>query len=249
MVNARRIADGAVTDGVRYDLFNLGRAIPQHIKRCRNRLVDDFEVAASSELLEFHQRKVRLDPRGVTIHHEADRAGWRDDGNLRVAVSVLFAKLQRIVPRLFGQLHKPCVWAIGLIKRHWLDVERIVAVGLAVGCVAVVGDDAKHVLGVPLVAGEWPQLTRHFGRCRIRHTGHDRCQRSGQRTAFVAVVAQPHVHQQTTDVGIAKAQRAEIIGILRDLLRWELRHHNRDLERHRPETGRVHVVFNLKLPT
>ena len=98
VVDARRIADGAVTDRVGDDLFDLGRAIAELFQRRRHRLVDDLEVTAAGQFLELHQRKVRLDPGGVAIHHQTDGAGRRDHRGLRVAVAVLFAQLQRLVP-------------------------------------------------------------------------------------------------------------------------------------------------------
>ncbi len=100
VVDAGGIADGAVADGVRDDLFDLGGAIAQLFKRGRNRAVDDLEVTAAGKLLELHQRKVRLDPRGVAIHDQTDGAGGRDHRGLCIAIAVLFAKLQRFVPSL-----------------------------------------------------------------------------------------------------------------------------------------------------
>ena len=116
------------------------------------------------------------------------------------------------------------------------------------GRIAVVADDAQHMIGVLGVAGEGPQLARHLGGGGIGNACHDRGQRPAKRTALVAVVAKAHVHQQTADVGIAQTQRAEIIGPLRDFLGRELRHHHRDFERNGPQTGGVHIVFDHELP-
>ena len=55
----------------------------------RHRLVDDLQHAAAGEQLVFHQRDVGLDAGGVAIHEEADGAGGREHGDLRVAVAVL----------------------------------------------------------------------------------------------------------------------------------------------------------------
>ena len=60
--------------------------------------VDDLEIAAAGELLELDQREVGLDAGGVAIHDEADRARRRDDRDLRVAIPMLFAERERIVP-------------------------------------------------------------------------------------------------------------------------------------------------------
>src|SRR5258708_37473641 len=49
-----------------------------------------FRSAAAGKLLEFHQRKVRLDAGGVAIHDEANGAGWRHHRGLRIAVTADF---------------------------------------------------------------------------------------------------------------------------------------------------------------
>jgi hypothetical protein len=55
----------------------------------RDGLVDDLHRAAADELLELHQREVRLDAGGVAVHHEADGPGRGEHGGLRVAEAVL----------------------------------------------------------------------------------------------------------------------------------------------------------------
>ena len=83
------------------------RAIAQLFQGRRHRLVDDLEITTTRQLLELHQRKVRLDPGRVTIHHQTDGAGRRNHGDLRIAEAVLFAQLQRLVPCGHGQLDQP----------------------------------------------------------------------------------------------------------------------------------------------
>ena len=70
-----RIRQRAVAHRVSLDLGDLAFAVAEHAQRRRHRLVDDLPVAAAGELLELHQREVRLDAGGVAIHHEADGAG------------------------------------------------------------------------------------------------------------------------------------------------------------------------------
>ena len=67
-------------------------------KASRHRLVDDLEVAAAGELLEFDQCEVGLDARRVAIHDQTDRAGRRDDGRLRIAITVFLAEFEGAVP-------------------------------------------------------------------------------------------------------------------------------------------------------
>ena len=163
VVDPRRVADGAVADGVGHDLFDLGRAIAKGFQRRRHRPVDDLEVAATGELLELHQREVRLDPRGVAIHDKANGARGRDHGGLGVAIAVLFAQLQRLVPGFLGQCDQFPVGAVGVIQCDGVHVHRLVAVRLAMGGVAVVADDAQHVLCVGFIFRERPKLLGDLG--------------------------------------------------------------------------------------
>ena len=83
----------------------------------------------------------------------------RDHRGLGVAVAVLLAELERRVPGApaRGRRASPRgqeAWSSGT----GLTAERLVAVGLAVGGAAVVADDAQHVRGVLLVAGEGAEL-------------------------------------------------------------------------------------------
>ena len=97
-VDGGRLAQRAVADRVGLDLGDLGFAVAERAQRVRDGAVDDLEVAAAGELLELHEREVGLDAGGVAIHDEADRAGRRDHGRLRVAVAVRLAERERPVP-------------------------------------------------------------------------------------------------------------------------------------------------------
>ena len=104
VVDAGRLRERAVADRVGLDLGDLGFAVAERAQRFRHGAVDDLEVTAAGELLELHQREVRLDAGGVAIHHETDRAGRRDHGRLRVAIAVLLAERERVVPGELGVL-------------------------------------------------------------------------------------------------------------------------------------------------
>jgi hypothetical protein len=235
-----------VTHGIGHDLFDLGRAVAQLFKGGGNRVVDDLEIAAAGELLELHQREVGLDPGGVAVHDKSDRAGGRNDGRLRVAVAVLFAQLQRLVPGPFRQRHKALVRAIRCVERNWGDVHLFVTGGFAMGGTSVIADHPQHVPRVALIAREGSQFPRDLGRGRVGHAGHHGGQRTAKRAALVAVIAKTHVHQKPADIGIAKPQRAEVIGQLCDLLRRELRHHHRYFQCQCPEPRGMDVFFGLE---
>src|SRR3712207_9083465 len=73
----------------------LFRSLPQGV---RDGLVDDLEVAAADEALVLDERDVRLNARRVAVHHEGDRAGRREDGQLPVPEAGLLAEGDDLVP-------------------------------------------------------------------------------------------------------------------------------------------------------
>ena len=104
----------------------------------------------------------------------------------------------------------------------------------------------QHVLAVLLEAGEGAAACRHFRRGRVGYAGHDGGERAADGAAGVRVVRNAGAHQQAADIGIAEAERAELVGELRDLLRRELRHQHRDFQNHGPQPHRVLVVLDVE---
>ena len=111
----RRAFDGLLLVDVLDDVVDLGGGVAEPLERHRDRLVDDLHHAAADQLLVLDQRDVRLDAGGVAVHHEADGAGRREHGGLRVAVAEVLAELHRIVPRLLG--------GVAEVGRHVLLVD------------------------------------------------------------------------------------------------------------------------------
>ena len=95
---AGRADDRAVLVDVRDDLLDLLVAVAERLQRQRDRPVDDRHLPAADELLELDQREVRLDAGRVAVHQEADRARRSQHRRLRVAVAVLLAGGDRLVP-------------------------------------------------------------------------------------------------------------------------------------------------------
>jgi hypothetical protein len=246
MADGGRAGERAAADRVRDDLVDLGLAVAEGLERLRHHAVDDLEVAAAGELLELDQREIGLDAGGVAIHHQADRAGRGDDRRLRVAIAVRGAELERLVPRRARMRHEVGDRAFLRGQRHGVDGEALVAGALAVRGAAMVADHPQHVLAVLGVAGEGAELLRHLRRGRIGDAGHHRGDRRAQRAPGRRIVRQAHGHQQAADIGEAEAEGAEVVGQLRDLARGELRHHHRDLERHRPQPAGVLEGLDVK---
>ena len=99
VVDRGRLAERTVADGIDDDLGDLGFAIAEDAQRFRHGAVDDLEIAAAGKLLELHQREVGLDAGGVAIHDQADGAGRRHDGGLRIAIAMRLAELRPRDPR------------------------------------------------------------------------------------------------------------------------------------------------------
>src|SRR5207249_11499827 len=96
----KRTGSPAIADNV----FDLQERIAESCQGRGNRGVDDLEVTATGQLLEFHQREIRLDPRRIAIHDQADRAGRRDDRDLSIAIAVFFSELDHTITFAPGRL-------------------------------------------------------------------------------------------------------------------------------------------------
>ena len=96
-LEVRRALDGLVLGQVGEDLVDLFGAIAELAQRGRDGLVDDLEEALADQLLVLDERDVGLDPGRIAIHHEGDRAGRGEDGDLGVPVAVLGAERERLV--------------------------------------------------------------------------------------------------------------------------------------------------------
>ena len=186
-------------------------------QRPRDRQVDDLHRAATDELLELHEREVRLDAGRVAVHHEADGAGRGEHRRLGVAVAVLLTELDDVVPRLRRELVD-----VGVHRVERLDVVvggLVLAhdplVGVRVAGVAGVGADDRGHLGGALVGGAREQ----------------RGDRGGERAATLGVVAVAGRHEQRAEVGVADAELAVVAGRLADGLGREVREADRDVHR------------------
>ena len=201
-----------MADRIALDLGDLGFAHSRARAGLRHRAVDDLEIAAAGELLELDQREIGLDAGGVAIHHQADRAGRRDDAwpgrcdsrdcspsasaasqaatacvaerGLRQSRRVERHRRDRRAP------HSPSAspWA----ARRWLRMTRSMASRFS----------AKP--------GKAPSSPRHLGRGGVGDAGHDRGDGGADRAAFVAVIGDARRHQQPADIGVAEARACGI---------------------------------------
>ena len=149
---------GAAPHAVGGDLPDLRLGVAQAAQGRRDRGVDDLEEAAAGQLLELDQGEVRLHAGGVAVHDQADRARGRDGRDLGVAVAVLLAGLQRLVPDLLRGVHQIRRAELGLETPREDGQALVLLLRGRVDGPAVVADHAQHVLAVGREARERTQL-------------------------------------------------------------------------------------------
>src|SRR5262249_24262393 len=119
----RRAFHGAGFIDVRDDFAGLLGRVTELQQRLRDGVVDDFDDAAAHQLLVLHKGQIRLDAGGVAIHHEADSAGGREHGDLRILEAVLFAFADGGVPRFLSSQKELRLYVLGLDATHSLAVH------------------------------------------------------------------------------------------------------------------------------
>ena len=131
----------------------------------------------------------------------------REDGDLRVAIAVIFAELGGAVPD-FGcfvfQITE--LFAVGnfahgaaMLLDHFEHRRDV-----------VLCDRLRHAAGARVViARERSHGCGHARALLIRFAGHDRGDRAAEGAAFLAVVAVAIAHDERAEIGVAEAERAE----------------------------------------
>ena len=248
LVDVRRAFERVCPFGEDLDRRDLLVVIAQTPQRRLDRLVDDLEVTTTCELLELHQRKVRLDPGGVAIHHEANGAGRSDARDLCVAVARDLADRERVVPRRTRQ--RPGL--LGEERRLMGDrCNRellVLVVRNGIRCAPVVAQDAAHVLCVAIVAEERSEFARHLGRSLVRSAGHQCRDRRAPAEAFLRVIRQAEAHEESAHVSVAEAEGPIHVRPSRNLSARELCHQHADLEGKGPDSAGIGKPFRLEMP-
>ena len=177
MIDERRALQRAPARAIGDHLLNLRLSVAQGLQCRRQALIDDLEVAATRQLLELHQSKVRFDAGGVAIHYQADGPCRRNDRRLRIAESIRRAEFQRAVP---GSTRGEQQIRRALFRLNPLRFDRelfIVFSCRVIGRTSVVVNDAQHRVSIARMAFEWSELRRHLrggGIGLSRHEGRDR---------------------------------------------------------------------------
>ncbi len=217
--------DRVVLADVRLDLLDLLVAVAERLQRERHRAVDDRHLPAADELLELHEREVRLDAGRVAVHEERDRPRRREHGGLRVAVAVAVAELDGVVPR-----------AARRVQQLLVDDRRVRD---RVRGVAVHPHDAVVRVAVELVVLVGPDRRGDLRRLRVRAAGHQRGDRRRGAAARIGVVRHAVGHEERAEVRVAQAELAERAGVDADLLGRVARRPDDDLLREQDDVRRV----------
>ena len=75
-------------------------------------------------------------------------------------------------------------------------------------------DHVEHRLAVAQIAGERPQLLGDARRLRVGFAAHQRGDGAADVAAAFGIVGQRQRHQQRAEIGVAEAERAEVVRIL-----------------------------------
>src|SRR5262249_13267935 len=130
------------------DLVDLLWRIAKASQGGRHGLIDDLEVAAAGELLEFDKREVRLDAGRVAVHGQRDGPGRGDASHLGIASAVFLTEREHAI-RLMARGLEQVVGAVAFIQSHRWDRQTFILLRRhIVSSPAMIADDAQHRLAI-----------------------------------------------------------------------------------------------------
>src|SRR3954471_1268353 len=97
-----RAFDGACSVDIADDRVRLLAGVAELEKCSGDGIVDDLDHAATHQLFVFDESQIGLDAGGIAVHHEPDGSRRRKHRDLRVAVAVLLAMGERVVPNFLA---------------------------------------------------------------------------------------------------------------------------------------------------
>ena len=124
--------------------FDFFAFVAEFGKSVRNRAIDDFEIAAAGQLLEFHDREIGLYAGGVAVHNQADRSSRGNQRGLRISVAMQFAEFDRLVPSFRSKFSEFGIGTCVGVQRYGSNVQAFVSVGISPCRISVVPHHAKH---------------------------------------------------------------------------------------------------------
>src|SRR5205807_7825824 len=127
-------------------------------------------------------------------------------------ITVAFAEFRRAVPnfrRLFFQISELFV-RCDLTHRRAMQLDHLMH-----RRDVILRRRLRHAAAMRVtVAGEWSHRPRDPGALLVRFAGHNRSDGAANGAAFHAVVTVPVTHDERAEIGVAKSERAEDVGVL-----------------------------------
>ena len=239
MVDERRLLEAHPPKTVGDDVLDLHIGVAEPAQSIGDALIDDLEVPSPGQLLELHQSIVRFDAGRVAVHDQPDGPRRRDHRRLRIAVSIGRAELQRAIPGPSGGHEKIGRALDGLDSiRH--DRQTLIHFRRGVvGRTSMVANDPQHMVPVPRIALEGPELRSHLRRGSIGLPCHDRADGAANGQRLRRVIGDALSHQHRPHIGVPQPERPIAVALLRDRPAREGRHQHTDLQHDRPEPHRV----------
>ncbi len=167
-----------------------------------NLLVYHFHPAASDQLFHGYEREGRFDSGSIAVHHKSDGASRCDDRYLSVSKSMFFSGFERHTPNIFGFICQSFVF-------NQINGQRF-------GGFLVLGDNTKHRFAIYGIGFKRTDPACDLGGISISLAGHERGDGPSPGASFFGVISQALGHEKRTQVRVAQAQLAHILGVFLD---------------------------------
>ena len=119
----RHILDSVMFFNMTDDAIHFLLGVIKSLQCLRHRSIDNFEHTATRKQFVFHERDIRLNTSGVTVHQESNRSRWSQNGDLRVTVTMLHAMSFSMFPTMKSFLFQVIKFLTGLNSFCFLFVE------------------------------------------------------------------------------------------------------------------------------
>src|SRR6185369_7321139 len=222
VLDMRRAFDGSGGVDEADDGVALVFGVAELEERRWNRLIDDLDHSAADQLFEFNEREIGFDAGGIAIHHEADGSGGGQYGDLRVAVSVLFAVSESLIPTVARGIEEFLgnVAAVDVVDRsamHADDVEEGFAIDVEAGARATWSSLFAILLLESFSGGrKRGALLGNLRRLEIGLSAHDGRERGGIVASGIGVVRQASGHEKSTEVCVTESEGTEVMRVAAD---------------------------------
>src|SRR5262249_7122503 len=150
--------------------------------------------------------------------------------HLGIAVAVLLTQLHHAIALLAGRFQE-IIGTVFSVNADRRDRQPFVLLARdVVRGPAMIADDTQHRLTIRGVTRERTDIGSDFRRGGVGGRVHEGGQGAALSAALGRIVGQALYHEQGAHVGVAEAERAEVVGLLGDADAGELRHVDGDFQ-------------------